>query len=373
MFWIYKCEGWYSFKTYSITAEIKTQELLHLSKIIASFKQYFSHLIHTIFHTFRLENFKDNMFSYKQATPMCFSGLLHCFFSWADGSQRSYWQSSHAPSLLLHHLQNSWKHVPGVIVCSTDSMSSGECSPEPSHIQQEGPDKLRHGSGAGGPGRLPRRAAWYQNICSHAQSSLALPYEEASSNETEFLRYLFIYLFVYLVYRLCRKGISWHRAGSKEFGSSPEKSVTGLGFFSSDLKEFISSSHINKPYACLGNKIITTTLHIHITICPFLFWQQFFHGLKWKGKKKWSVENKNISVKNNVCFLIRYPRPFPPPYSSMYRTIKHRNVHKIVSIKGLVSASQQKCEGQYTGCYRGYHCKVFILQLILEWTPLSPK
>lgn len=199
MFWICKCEGWYSFKTYSITAEIKTQELLHLSKIIASFKKYFSHLIHTIFHTFRLENFKDNMFSYKQATPMCFSGLLHCFFSWADGSQRSYWQSSHAPSLLLHHLQNSWKHVPGVIVCSTDSMSSGECSPEPSHIQQEGPDKLRHGSGAGGPGRLPRRAAWYQNICSHAQSSLALPYEEASSNETEFLRYLFIYLFILFI------------------------------------------------------------------------------------------------------------------------------------------------------------------------------
>lgn len=94
-----------------------------------------------------------------------------------------------------------------------------------------------------------------------------------------------IYLFISLVYRLCRKGISWHRAGSKEFGSSPEKSVTGLGFFSSDLKEFISSSHINKPYACLGNKIITTTLHIHITICPFLFRQQFFHGLKWKGKK----------------------------------------------------------------------------------------
>lgn len=83
MLWIYKCEGWYSFKT---------QELLHLSKIIASFKQYFSHLIHTIFHTFSLESVKDNMFSYKQATPMCFSGLLHCFFSWADGSQRSYWQ-----------------------------------------------------------------------------------------------------------------------------------------------------------------------------------------------------------------------------------------------------------------------------------------
>lgn len=36
-----------------------------------------------------------------------------------------------------------------------------------------------------------------------------------------------------------------------------------------------------------------------------------------------------------------------PPYSSTYRTIKHRNVHRILSIKVLMSASQQKCEGLY--------------------------
>lgn len=40
--------------------------------------------------------------------------------------------------------------------------------------------------------------------------------------------------------------------------------------------------------------------------------------------------------------------PLLPPYSSTYRTIKHRNVHRILSIKALMSASQQKCKGQYT-------------------------
>lgn len=40
--------------------------------------------------------------------------------------------------------------------------------------------------------------------------------------------------------------------------------------------------------------------------------------------------------------------PVLPPYSSTYRTIKHRYVHRILSIKVLMSASQQKCKGQHT-------------------------
>lgn len=39
------------------------------------------------------------------------------------------------------------------------------------------------------------------------------------------------------------------RGQSEEFSSSPEKSVTGLGLFTSNPKELISSFHINKPYA----------------------------------------------------------------------------------------------------------------------------
>lgn len=45
------------------------------------------------------------------------------------------------------------------------------------------------------------------------------------------------------------KGTTWQRGRVEEFSSSPEKSVTGLEFFSSNPKELISSFHINKPYA----------------------------------------------------------------------------------------------------------------------------
>lgn len=68
--------------------------------------------------------------------------------------------------------------------------------------------------------------------------------------ETELLsrKHLFIYLFV----RSFILEVAYKRhnlaKGGREFSSSPEKSVTGLGFFSSNPKELISSFHINKPY-----------------------------------------------------------------------------------------------------------------------------